>query len=174
MVKQYISDPERTIEVPEGTLVSINDYNALRAELTKLRTDTQGVVEALNDHAQSLQDTINFLRDRLAKERERAEKAEAQLVSARERIAGGRKMTKYRKKPVVVEAVQFTGDSFLISDFAGGLDGPAFLANGRLYLHTLEGAIEVSINDWVIKGIKGEFYPCKPDIFMATYDEVEE
>lgn len=69
---------------------------------------------------------------------------------------------KFRKKPVVIEATQWFKDGdhpMVISDEN---EGP--------YIHTLEGAHRVSPGDWIITGIKGEHYPCKPDIFALTYD----
>lgn len=78
---------------------------------------------------------------------------------------------KYRKKPVTIEAIQWLGTNLLeIDDFVGGS-----IANKgiTLVIHTLEGDMEASIGDYIIKGVKGEFYPCKPDIFLATYEEVE-
>ena len=77
---------------------------------------------------------------------------------------------KFRKKPVVIEAVQFTGNFAQIKEFVGG---DADYRNGELVIATLEGAMRASLNDWIIKGVKGEFYPCKPDIFAATYEAVE-
>ena len=100
-------------------------------------------------------------------------------------------MSKFRKKPVVIEAVQYDGSrdsAHLICKWAG-LDvarfGPAMRDHRQpsewigslLEIKTLEsrdGYHEVSPGDWVICGVKGEFYPCKPDIFAATYDLVEE
>ena len=85
---------------------------------------------------------------------------------------------KYRKKPVVIEAVQVPpeGESFSDEeqdwlfqsdrDFDNGGDG-------SLYIHTLEGTMTAEPGDWVIKGVKGELYPCKPDIFEATYEPVD-
>ena len=77
---------------------------------------------------------------------------------------------KFRKKPGVIEAVQFTGNFAQIKEFVGG---DADYRNGELVIATLEGAMRASLNDWIIKGVKGEFYPCKPDIFAATYEAVE-
>ena len=75
---------------------------------------------------------------------------------------------KFRKKPVVIEAVQFKGDIFV---------HPALLRapgeNEKPYIETLEGKLFVSDNDWIITGVKGEHYPCKPDIFEQTYEAVE-
>lgn len=80
---------------------------------------------------------------------------------------------KYRKKPVVIEAIQWNGsNAFEIwNDFE---DIPIRLKEeGTLLISTLEGDHIASIGDYIIKGIKGEFYPCKPDIFEETYEEVE-
>ena len=80
---------------------------------------------------------------------------------------------KYRKKPVVIDAIQWTGNnveelkSFALSSSC------KIIFNGDVYIETLEGLMFVTINDWVIKGIKNELYPCKPDIFDATYELVE-
>ena len=77
----------------------------------------------------------------------------------------------YRKKPVVVEAVQWTGANYdEIVEFTGS---KAKLCCRDLMIHTLEGDHFASIGDYIIKGVAGEFYPCKPDIFEQTY-EMEE
>ena len=89
----------------------------------------------------------------------------------------------YRKKPVVIEAMQWTGTNpDAIKDFAGDavhvdyLDTAWEVGKGPVYCHltinTLEGPMTASDGDYIIKGIKGEFYPCKSDIFKATYEEV--
>ncbi len=78
---------------------------------------------------------------------------------------------KYRKKPVVIEAIQVSFHNFdEIERFVGGDLGNR--PDGSLVIATLEGAMTASIGDYIIKGIKGEFYPCKPDIFAATYEAV--
>lgn len=82
---------------------------------------------------------------------------------------------KVRKKPVEVEAVQWTGENLEeIVYFCGKY---LFFINGSLhdlvYIKTREGSHRVSLNDYIIKGIKGEFYPCKPDIFEATYERID-
>lgn len=77
---------------------------------------------------------------------------------------------KYRKKPVVIEAVQYDGTVQEIVDFVGIRETEMDEQN-RLYIKTLEGDMLVSHGDYVIKGIQGEFYPCKPDIFEATYED---
>jgi hypothetical protein len=77
-------------------------------------------------------------------------------------------MSYYRKKPVVIEAVQFVDGNLLeCRDFVGS---DFITKDWRYYIHTLEGNMEVSVGDFIIKGVQGEFYPCKPDIFEATYD----
>lgn len=99
-------------------------------------------------------------------------------------------MTIYRKKPVAIEAKKATGtpdSNREIIDWTRGSSTPAFMdtevrncssdqPDGFDYpvlkINTLEGAMTVAPGDFVIKGVKGEFYPCKPDIFCATYDEV--
>lgn len=89
---------------------------------------------------------------------------------------------KYRKKPVVIEAFQITllneepadQPAWLREAFEKGktgADGGVFWMNGSLFINTLEGRLEVSLYDWIIKGVAGEIYPCKPDIFEATYTE---
>lgn len=85
---------------------------------------------------------------------------------------------KYRKKPVVIEAIQFFGmghhmDSTLdCIDFCNGK--AVYHSNKGLVIETLEGSILATDTDYIIKGVKGEFYPCKPDIFEMTYQELEE
>ena len=76
---------------------------------------------------------------------------------------------KYRKKPVVVDVVQFDGDNYQeCKDFIGdNFDNTMNCPN----IKTLEGVMTVSIGDFIIKGVKGEFYPCKPDIFEQTYEK---
>lgn len=79
---------------------------------------------------------------------------------------------KFRKKPVVIEAVQFWNDAHWPD---GVCDCGEFThCYGAPHIHTLEGYLEVSDGDWIITGVKGERYPCKPDIFEMTYEPVEE
>lgn len=84
-------------------------------------------------------------------------------------------MGKFRKKPVVIEAIQYTGaDSYYKQmeiqwpEFAGKCS--YFEDTKEFVIFTLEGDHKVSRNDWVIKGVNGEFYPCKPDIFQKTHE----
>lgn len=89
---------------------------------------------------------------------------------------------KYRKKPVEVDAIQYTGNNIdEIKQFVGAAlfeKGAHYPTGGiawiKLFIKTLEGDMEVSAGDYIIRGIKGEFYPCKPDIFEATYSAVSE
>lgn len=93
-------------------------------------------------------------------------------------------MAQYRKKPVVIEAIRNDGAWPPIVAWleAIGIGGMAFqpgetppitgAGNGVLHIHTLEGTMRAEQGDWIIRGVKGEFYPCKPDIFAATYDLV--
>jgi len=78
---------------------------------------------------------------------------------------------KFRKKPVVIEAINFDGSNynecktFIGDNFDNTLNYPN--------IKTLEGVMRVNEGDWIIKGVKGEFYPCKPDIFEMTYEPVD-
>ncbi|MEN6581696.1 MAG: hypothetical protein ABFD54_04545 [Armatimonadota bacterium] len=88
---------------------------------------------------------------------------------------------KFRKLPVVIEAVQYTGPvtpNCIDQELALFLDEAVMSfsseGGGRLLIHTLEGTHEATPGDWIIKGVNGEFYPCKPDIFEKTYEAVEE
>lgn len=77
-----------------------------------------------------------------------------------------------RKLPRIVQAVQLRLDNMAeIEEFVGGDIGNT--AEG-LVIATLEGAMHVSLGDWVIRGVQGEFYPCKPDIFAETYEILED
>ena len=78
-------------------------------------------------------------------------------------------MAKFRKKPVMIEAIQWTGNNLEeIKDFMGYYE----YAKKNLIIHTLEGKMIAQVNDWIIHGVQGEYYPCKPDIFEKTYEPV--
>lgn len=79
---------------------------------------------------------------------------------------------KYRKKPVVIEAIQWRGNNFA-EVFAFCKDAIIDDVYGDVLIKTLEGVHEAIVGDYIIKGVNGEFYPCKPDIFEKTYEEVE-
>lgn len=83
---------------------------------------------------------------------------------------------KFRKKPIVIDAIQWNGANILdIQMFMHPTAEPVYM-NGFanrdeiIGIHTLEGLMTASRGDWIIRGVKGEFYPCKPDIFDATYE----
>lgn len=84
----------------------------------------------------------------------------------------------YKKKPVIIEAIQWDGSNYTeLCRFVGvplELDAGELLDEkpSRLLIPTLEGLSVANIYDYVIKGVKGEFYPCKPDIFKQIYEEV--
>jgi len=87
---------------------------------------------------------------------------------------------KYKKKPVIIEAIQWTGDNVSeILDFVNHLDiqmtnhAVGDEVKTELYINTLEGSMHASEGDWIIKGVHDEFYPCKPDIFEETYEPAE-
>ena len=88
----------------------------------------------------------------------------------------------YRKKPVVIEAIQFTGtNGWVLKQWSDGAvyvspvlepteDNPT---GEYVQIKTLEGVMTGIVGDYIIKGVKGEFYPCKPDIFLQTYEPAE-
>ena len=93
---------------------------------------------------------------------------------------------KYIKKPVQIEAMQLTKENIVeVFNFLDGANyketksveeledfSQRMLKQGYIVIETLEGIMKASFGDYIIKGVKGEFYPCKPDIFQATYEEV--
>jgi len=95
-------------------------------------------------------------------------------------------MAFFRKKPVVIEAIQYTGENLHeVLEFTGKHPKwhewfetyetyESFVkSNGNIFkITTLEGTMDATPGDWIIRGVKGEYYPCKPDIFSATYEEV--
>lgn len=90
---------------------------------------------------------------------------------------------KFRKKPVVIEAMQVLDDVREHAEICKWAEGhtpegeviPVVMSrfDSHLIIHTLEGTMHAQLGDWIIRGVQGEFYPCKPDIFDATYDPVE-
>ena len=82
-------------------------------------------------------------------------------------------MAKYRKKLIVIEAMQFTGGNRKeIAKFVGK-SFMEWTSRPEIGIATIEGDMHAKPNDWIIKGVNGEFYPCKPDIFEKTYELVE-
>ena len=86
-------------------------------------------------------------------------------------------MSKYRKKPVVIEAIQWRGPNheevkaFLGDDYVALTSERHPGGKSKIVVRTLEGTIRADIGDWIIRGVAGEHYPCKPDIFEATYEQ---
>lgn len=83
---------------------------------------------------------------------------------------------KFRKKPVVIEATQWFkhGDHPEVKKWmVGNPEGGKWVESEKGWIQTLEGGHEVTPGDWIITGVKGEHYPCKPDIFEMTYERVE-
>lgn len=84
-------------------------------------------------------------------------------------------MAKYRKKPVVIEAMQLpkldedASDELIKFLHAGDIESDY---DGGVLIHTREGTMRGDPEDWIIKGVHGEYYPCKPDIFEATYERI--
>lgn len=87
---------------------------------------------------------------------------------------------KYKKKPVVIEAIQFTGTLNNLEELSNFIDNQDLVISYKdpkcvvIKLQTLEGQMIASLGDYIIKGVQGEFYPCKPDIFEQTYERVDE
>ena len=89
--------------------------------------------------------------------------------------------TKFKKRPVIIEAIQWNATNSAWQGIEGIMDmglaqkrwKPGLRGSDTFYIVTLEGDMIVSQGDWVIKGVSGEFYPCKPDIFDLTYEEVK-
>jgi hypothetical protein len=88
-------------------------------------------------------------------------------------------MKKYRKKAVVIDAIQWDGTEKMADKLinSAGINGAMYVAGDHVYnispeiaIPTLECVMSASPGDWIVKGIAGEFYPVKPDIFKATYD----
>lgn len=108
-------------------------------------------------------------------------------LAARHNTTNGATMTRFRKKPVVIEARQWDGTAEGATPIVDWIlqtgtrsaryhDVTDDVPNARteIAIDTLEGTITASPGDWIIRGVKGEFYPCKPDIFEATYEPVED
>jgi hypothetical protein len=88
---------------------------------------------------------------------------------------------RFRKKLVVIEAMEYRRDDVArcvaINEWVFGVEGehepePGTCGVSPIVIDTLEGGMDASVGDWIIRGVKGEFYPCKPDIFAATYEPV--
>lgn len=88
-------------------------------------------------------------------------------------------MPQFRKKPVVIEAYKVMGPTdaavptphWIFAAISNGVIEPS--TQGYVLINTLEGQMRADVGDWIIKGVKDELYPCKPDIFEATYESVD-
>lgn len=85
----------------------------------------------------------------------------------------------FRKKPVVIEAIRFTGGEASFNEVKKFM-GSAYCISGSrndlwdiIYIETLNGQVVVTVSEWIIKGVNGEFYPCADDIFQKTYEAVD-
>lgn len=81
-------------------------------------------------------------------------------------------MSKFRKKPVVIDAIQYPCEHPALRRCGCDGENQGCSSCGREFVQTLEGQMNVSPGDWIITGVQGEHYPCKPDIFAATYEAV--
>lgn len=82
-------------------------------------------------------------------------------------------MARYVKKPLPIEAIQWTGDNF--SDVAAFLDStPPQLENGDILIYTLEGVMHAPISSYIIRGIAGEYYPCIKSVFERSYERIDD
>lgn len=82
---------------------------------------------------------------------------------------------RYRKKPVEIEAMQYDGRNTVeVAEWLRASDVKVGWSNAAMIIPTLEGRMEASPGDWIIRGVKGEFYPCRADIFEATYEASEQ
>lgn len=85
----------------------------------------------------------------------------------------------YRKKPVEIEAIRFEDTPEVLTELSDFIDNQDLRVdykdpeNPVIKIETLEGTMNASVGDYIIKGVNGEFYPCKPDIFSKTYEEVK-
>lgn len=80
-------------------------------------------------------------------------------------------VSQFRKKPVVIEAMKYDGWNMNeLAGFVGTSLSFTRTPEKPIFISTLAGEMQGDVGDWIIRGVKGEFYPCKPDIFEATYD----
>lgn len=86
-------------------------------------------------------------------------------------------MHKFQKKPITIQAVQWDGRAgtiFPMAPFENATKAPEVNEDGTLDIATLEGVMKADVGDFIIKGLAGEVYPCKEDIFWKTYDQVDQ
>lgn len=81
---------------------------------------------------------------------------------------------KFVKKPIPIDAFQWTGHNFdQIANFMGD-NHPVIDGSNNLFIHTLEGEMKAAPGSWIIRGLKGEYYPCREDIFEETYMRIDD
>lgn len=82
-------------------------------------------------------------------------------------------MARYKTKPCEIEAIQYTVDN--LAEILQWGKGDIFfnVLNGNLYIDTLKGRMRADVYDYIIKGLKGEFYPCRPDVFKKKYERID-
>lgn len=85
-------------------------------------------------------------------------------------------MATFRKRPVEIQAVRWTGENVdEVGEFLGGWHGVPVVpdvSSRQLLVHTLEGRMRCAMGDWLIRGVEGEYYPCADSVFQKTYEEV--
>lgn len=81
---------------------------------------------------------------------------------------------KFRKKPIIIDAIQWTGERGNLLKITTFIDGSRVLEKqgNCIIIQTLEGDMKANLKDWIIKGVNGECYPCKPNIFLKTYERL--
>ena len=82
-------------------------------------------------------------------------------------------MARYKTKPCEIEAIQYIVDNLAEILQWGKGDIIFDVVNGNIYIDTLEGRMRADVYDYIIKGLRGEFYPCKPDVFEKKYDRID-
>lgn len=81
---------------------------------------------------------------------------------------------KYRKKPAVIDAIEWTGSNVdEVVEFMKSSYSSIFDSNQNLTIYTLEGDMKANVGDFIIRGVDGEYYPCKPEIFNKTYESCD-
>ena len=171
-IPQYIPFP---FEVKAAPALPTGTTEADIAELERLRNLKAHAVDVLTNVMGELRIARDSTKGSMFEQIAAELRARALPTGTSERSDQGEAMSQYRKKPVVIEAREFTAESRTdVMQWCGGYEGVSSRKEyvQGFFVPTLEGAMRVSLNDWIIKGVKGEFYPCKPDIFALTYEPV--
>ena len=131
-------------------------------------------LKTIEDNPVNIKFRINVLLNNLINQYAYREKRPNQIPAIFKKV--NMPVLKYVKKPVVIEAIQWDGtnraeiEDFFDKNRSDESNGSVYLDTVRI--RTLEGVMEANVNDWIIKGVTGELYPCKPDIFKMTYDSI--